>query len=320
MGQNFSEVCGKCAPGPKNYAFVFIKPHANTEDVRKLVTDTFQADGIRILSEGSLSGKVIDEKKLIDKHYYAIASKATIQKPSELNVPNDKFEAAFGVPWKQVLASGKVFNAMDGCKHLGITPDIMAEAWGEAKFAKKLVKLGGGFYCGLVEIEDKEPVYIFNGFFMSMRSKFTGPGASIHYYSVEFAPENLPWSTFRGTVLGATDPVEALPDSLRGKILAMWEGLGLDDKPNVGDNGVHASASPFEGLAERMNWLGATVAEDPFGKMLLEAGLTESTIKAWSLDPQVTTKNGKGSIFDQLEDLDTRACIEKLCVLSKLNS
>jgi hypothetical protein len=34
-----------------------------------------------------------------------------------------------------------------------------------------------------------------------------------------------------------------------------WEGLGLDYKPNVGDNGVHASASPFEALAERMNWL-----------------------------------------------------------------
>jgi hypothetical protein len=31
--------------------------------------------------------------------------------------------------------------------------------------------------------------------------------------------------------------------------------LGLQYCPNVGDNGVHASASPFEALAERMNWL-----------------------------------------------------------------
>ena len=34
--------------------------------------------------------QVIDEKKLIDQHYYAIASKATILKPEQLNVPADK--------------------------------------------------------------------------------------------------------------------------------------------------------------------------------------------------------------------------------------
>jgi hypothetical protein len=42
--------------------------------------------------------------------------------------------------------------------------------------------------------------------------------------------------------------------------------------PNVGDNGMHASASPFEALAERSNWLGADVGSDPFGKALINAG------------------------------------------------
>ena len=32
-----------------------------------------------------------------------------------------------------------------------------------------------------------------------------------------------------------------------GKILSDWETLGLSASPNVGENGVHASASPFEG-------------------------------------------------------------------------
>ena len=44
-----------------------------------------------------------------------------------------------------------------------------------------MVKFGGGFYCGLIE-----GLYVFNGFFMSMRSKFTAPGLSIHYYVVEW--------------------------------------------------------------------------------------------------------------------------------------
>ncbi|CAE7455560.1 unnamed protein product, partial [Symbiodinium pilosum] len=182
-----------------------------------------QAHGIRIVREGKLKGEKIDQQKLIDQHYYAIASKATIQKPEELNVPADKFQAQFGVSWDEALKSGKVFNAMDACKHLGIDADQLNAAWSQAKAAKKLVKFGGGFYCGLVEIEGKEPVYIFNGFFMAMRSKFTVPSAEIYYFSVEWDANALSWADFRGKVLGPTDPAEAPVDSLRGQILAKWE-------------------------------------------------------------------------------------------------
>merc|ERR1719440_1722664 len=138
-----------------NSAFVFIKPHAVTDKVKALAKAGLQAKGIKILAEGSLSGKTIDEKKLIDQHYYAIASKATILKPHELNVPADKFKAQFGLSWQAALDSGKVFNAMDGCRHLGIGADELDSAWSRTKAAKKLVKFGGGFYCGLVEIEEK---------------------------------------------------------------------------------------------------------------------------------------------------------------------
>jgi hypothetical protein len=55
------------------------------------------------------------------------------------------------------------------------------------------VKFGGGFYCGKIEIEGKEPIYAFNGFFMAMRAKFVTPGTSIHYYVVEFDPATLSW-------------------------------------------------------------------------------------------------------------------------------
>merc|ERR1719324_1996045 len=277
-----------------NSAFVFIKPHAVTGKVKALAKAGLQAKGIKILAEGSLSGETIDEKKLIDQHYYAIASKATILKPHELNVPADKFEAQFGISWQAALDSGKVFNAMDGCKHLGIDADQMDAEWGKTKKAKKLIKFGGGFYCGLVEVDGKEPVYVFNGFFMSMRSKFTKPGTEIYWYSVEWDSAALSWADFRGNVLGPTDPAEAPKDSLRGQILAQWEELGLKAQPDVGDNGMHASASPFEAFAERNNWLSKPIQEDQFGKMMLNAGMSEPLIKMWSVDPQVAIeKEGK---------------------------
>jgi len=307
-------------PAAKNAAFVFIKPHAVTDKVKALAKAGLEEQGIKILKEGIIKAEVIDKKKLIDQHYYAIASKATILKPDQLNVPEDKFQAQFGLSWKDALASGKVFNAMDGCAKLGIDADGLDKEWAKAKAAKKLVKFGGGFYCGLVEVEGKDPLYIFNGFFMAMRSKFTQLGTSIYYYSVEWDPAKLSWADFRGKVLGPTDPAEAPKESLRGQILAKWEELGLKECPNVGDNGMHASASPFEGLAERNNWLGLPIGKDRFGRQTLGEGVPMDTIKAWSVDPQVTVEEGKkGSIFDALEDLDADPCLAKLAAFSKLN-
>merc|ERR1712014_210364 len=166
----------------------------------------------------------------------------------------------------------------------GIDADALDKEWAKCKAAKKLVKFGG-FYCGLVEVEGKTPLYIFNGFFMSMRSKFTKLGTQIYYYSVEWDPASMSWEDFRGKLLGPTDPAEAPKDSLRGEILAKWKDLGLEAEPNVGDNGVHASASPFEGVAERLNWLGKRCNQDKYCKAMVAAGIKEATINAWSVDP-----------------------------------
>jgi nucleoside diphosphate kinase len=304
-----------------NQAFVFIKPHAVTDKVKALVKEGLEARGIKITSEGSLSSETIDEKKLIDQHYYAIASKATILKPNELNVPVDKFQEQFGLSWEDALAGGRVFNAMDGCADLGLTADEMDTQWGICKKAKKLIKFGGGFYCGLIEIEGKEPAYVFNGFFMSMRSKFTAPGLSIYYYTVEWDPATLSWEDFRGKALGPTDPAEAPEDSLRGLVMKQWEELGLAAEPNVGDNGVHASASPFEGLAERCNWVSVPLAEDAYGKALLDAGIPEEWIVAGCVDPQVEgakEDGSKGSLFDAVEDMDAEKCAARLVELAKV--
>jgi len=308
-------------PVTKNSAFVFIKPHAVTDKVKELAKAGLEKFGLKILKEGSIKAEAIDKKKLIDQHYYAIASKATILKPDQLNVPEDKFQAQFGLSWKDALASGKVFNAMDGCAKLGIDAAEMDTQWGKCKAAKKLVKFGGGFYCGLIEIDGKDPLYIFNGFFMAMRSKFTLPGTSIHYYVVEWDPAELSWADFRGKVLGPTDPAEAPKDSLRGQILANWKDLGLEAEPNVGDNGMHASASPFEGLAERNNWLKVPFPKDRFGKLLLSEEVSMKQLKAWSVDPQVTLEEGgkQGSLFDSVEDFDADPCLAKLAALAKLN-
>jgi len=301
------------AQAPTNSAFVFIKPHANTAQVQALVSAEFKKHGFTVHQEGELTGAQIDKDMLIDQHYYAIASKATLVKPEQLPVPAAKFQAQFNLAWEDALKQGVVYNALDACAFLGIDANGLDEAWAACKKANKLVKLGGGFYCGLIDtIPGKPPIYTFNGFFMSMRSKFVAPGTSIHYYVVEWPQAKMSWAEFRGKFLGPTDPATAPADSLRGQILAKWQELGLKEVPNTGDNGVHASASPFEALAERMNWLKTPLQQDPFGAKVLAAGVSEATVKDWSVDPQVKG----GSVFDRLEDTDTDACLAKLVELN----
>jgi hypothetical protein len=102
--------------------------------------------------------------------------------------------------------------------------------------------------------------------------------------------------------------------------ICSYADLGLNEKPNKGDNGVHASASPFEGLAERLNWLNMELEADAFGKALLEAGLAKHTIENWSTDPQIKLPDGsKGSVFDALEDMDADECLKTLVKLHEIN-
>ena len=56
-------------------ALVFIKPQANTPATVELVRSMLEKAGCTIVEEGSIDGSVIDERRLIDQHYYAIASK-----------------------------------------------------------------------------------------------------------------------------------------------------------------------------------------------------------------------------------------------------
>eukprot|EP00977_Amphora_coffeiformis_P012895 scaffold3276_cov168-Amphora_coffeaeformis.AAC.12 len=309
--------------GKTNSAFVFIKPHAckgTPGKVESLVEEKLKAAGIRITGKGEMPAEIIDQKMYIDTHYGAIASKAVKLKPSELNVPEKgqkQFEEMFGEKWSDVVAAEKVYNAKDAAEKLGVDGAGLNEKWSKLKSGTNLIKFGGGFYCGKVD-----GIYVMNGFYMQMRAAYTNPGEKIQWYTVSWPTDSLSWADFRGTVLGATNPSQAPVGSIRRTILDQYKALGLQSKPDTGDNGVHASASPFEAMAERNNWLGVPIEEDAFGKGLLAAKTPKTTIEEWTGDSQVTvqgeTAPGKTmSVFDTLEDLDADDVLKKVSKIGK---
>jgi len=320
MTEEAEEVAKKQKVELVNRAFVFLKPHAQLPAVRDWARKVLQDRGLVVESEGQINGPEIDKKRLIDQHYYAIASKATLLSPDKLPVSADKFQEKFGVAWDEVLKAGKAKNAMEACEEFGLTPDDLQVHWKACNERKDFVKLGGGFYCGHMDLKGNE-VYVFNPFFMSMRAKFAAADASIYYYVVSWDPAILSWADFRAKLLGTTNPAEAPLGSLRRESLEKWQELGLPSAPDSSSNTVHASASPFESLAERINWLGGAISEDAFGSALLQRGMDEARVKEWFNDPRVTQENKteQKSIYDSVEDLDVEDCLEKVLLLNGVN-
>lgn len=242
---------------------------------------------------------------------------------SKIPVPEQTFEEEFGESWKTVVKEKRALNALEACRRFQWTAEQLGQAWQEAK----AVKFGGGFYCARInhpqeneQATTANQYYIFNGFFLTMRSQFVETGASIFCFEVEWDPKALSWADFRTKVLGPTDPHQAPRGSLRRTILDQFRALGLQEPPNKGLNGVHGSASPFEGLVERMNWLQKDVTQDEYGKALLAAGLAKKRIREWSTDPRIMIdgEGTMGSLFDALEEMDAPECLEKLVELSRL--
>ncbi len=134
---------------------------------------------------------------------------------------------------------------------------------------------------------------------------------------MQFDEKAVPWSMFRTSIIGATDPSAAEKGSLRRTILEDWKALGLAFEPSTADNSVHASAGPVEGMRERIIWLGSAVEEDAFGKQMLDAGVTSATISSL-MSNQVIAVGGKevrnvmltyadmhGPAFYVLEEVDS---------------
>lgn len=282
-----------------------------------LVRKKLQEAGIRIVREQQIAAETIDEKKYIDKHYGAIAARAVLQQPSELVVqdgPKEEFKKLFGLSWEDAIKQGVVFNAKDTADKLGIKPLEVGEKFGKLQRGVDSLKFGGGFYVGKFD-----GIYCVNGFYTSMRAKYVTPGTCIYSYEVEWEPAMLPWKKFRGELIGATNPAEAAAGSIRQTILSDWNNLGLKAEPDGSDNGVHASASPFEGLAEKSNWLGASMREDPLGQAFIEAGVPLKNIEAWTGDPSVLFDGKKQSLFDLFEDVDVKDCVKKGVAITEAN-
>mmetsp|Transcript_28479 Transcript_28479/g.42246 ORF Transcript_28479/g.42246 Transcript_28479/m.42246 type:complete len:446 (+) Transcript_28479:86-1423(+) len=317
---------------PANFAFVYIKPNANTPAVRDLVHD-FLLDHInplddgggRIVAEYDISSDLIQEGNLVEKQFKLLAHHAMFRSGSSVDISNDDFKAAFGEDLQLVKNEKRIYNAREALSGLACNPRGLEQAWREAEKDSSKGKIhcfGPDCYCGNLELNG-DNVYVMNGFFMTMREEYVEAGASTHAYVIQWNADTLSWKDFINKAIGAADPFKALPDSLRKIIFEKYQMLGMSTQPSLANDCIHASASPLEGLAERIHWCSKKVHQDEYGRILLGKGIPEGKILDWcdNVFVSLLPLNGKDPnscdmrIFDVVQGMDSKECADKLTEL-----
>ena len=295
----------------RNCAVVYLKPHANSPQMFSFLREYLRERQLRVTLEGSLEGQDMLAGGFIDKQYGDIARRAMLLKPEDLTLPSSsfiRFQKKFGMSWSVALEDDLLHNATDATEILQVNAEAMGHAWMECVSNGKMVKLGRGFYCGLIDtIPNKPPLFCINGFFMAMRAEYLADNASVHYFLVEWDNAAMSWSDFRKNVIGGTNPSFANETSLRSLMNARWEDLGLARPLDMMRNGLHASASAFEALVERSIWLGVALEADAyFGVNLFSSTVPANVLKEWAMNPMVYRKY----VFDRMENKGSKQCLE----------
>ncbi len=297
-----------------NQALAFVKPHAAANQAAlDRIAAVFAQSGVRPVYEIELTGDAVRASGAIDRHYAVNARAGTCENPADLFVSPDaraKFRDLFHESWDEALKQGRILSGLRAQKMLGITGEELNTLWAR----QKAQKLAGGLYAiFLPELQ----AFVLNGFYPSIRDLFTAPNARLKVMVVEFDAATLPWSAFRGRVIGGTNPAAADPASIRGSLFARQKEAGLS--VTYRENVIHASASPFEALIEKTLWTpGFPLDRDPLWKAIQPAGLTVEQLLRWRDANPVVTLDGKtGPLVESLEDRDTDTLAARLLDLVK---
>ena len=299
----------------QNTALVFVKPHAATDACESFVRDHLAAAGIRVVDAGVKAAAEIEAAKLIDQHYGSLARIAMELQPADVALSpaaEEAFAETYEVDWSTAL--GSALRNDEAMSKLGVDGLELEPMWRGGVQCK----LAPGTYVSRLD-GVSEPLYTLNGFYPAMRQAYVADGSEVRYLVCEWNEADLSWQSFRREVIGATNPADAAPGSARAELLAKWADLGLPAAPTLGNNGVHASAGPLEGLKERCVWAGSSLATDALAQALVGgANVPPATLQRWLDDNPVVTLGGEtDKIYDLTEEMGTDAVLA-LCEMPKL--
>lgn len=322
----------------EEYLF-FLKPEAVTDKVIDLAIELLSTPefGFEVQQAQVLSGKAMDQGKIITRHYQAINTLATygLNSPS---MPQGAIEAAkekFGIADindVEILGSVEAVNK-GAIEKAQLNKLVAASFANKTDKAPRMQKLAPGNYLLQTGTEyNGKPLYIINAFHLGQLDQFTArDNLLVPAFHVRASARNLEQlkqklsdaesntltELLRQTVIGETNPAKAVEGSFRRTVYDKWQELGLASQPGTGPNSCHWSAGPIEAMRELSVWFNTPIGETLMGKKLIDAGVPEQFLAELVENPpmvQVGTQDGVKTepLYDATEGMDTTLAAEFL--------
>lgn len=284
-----------------NQAVLFTKPvhHLDVElspdQLDDLARTFFESKGFSFVLKRRVTGPDLAAREVIKQHYLMYSTAACADRIEVSKEVKSRFESAFGKRWDAEFSAGKIRPTAELLAEKRLSVHQLFNRWNGLFGAGKAAKLGDGFIMGYLEDLD---AYCINAFYPSMEANFNHPKTDLHYYIVEFDPSDISWRQFRKVVLGATNAMNAVPESFRGQLYSEFP-VQFPGR----DNFAHGSAGPLEGFVERaIHEADFDMQSNPVGAYLAQKGVTLESFSAWKAAQSLTTL---ADLFGATEEKNT---------------
>ena len=294
-----------------NQAVLFTKPlwHTNLSitdnELGGFVKLFFEEKGFYFRTIKKVNGLYLKNNNIIDQHYIIYSNAAKASSLDKINITNkgkNLFQKYFKKSWSDEIHNKRILTVQELMLLKNLSHKDISLFWNKNIEDHPVYKIDSGLF---MKFSSDLDVYLINGFYLDMSYNFYNPNFNMNYYVVEFESKDISWFDFRKKILGSTNCSTADKNSFRGKMFKNFPVLNPG-----GDNFVHGSAGPLEGMIERLKHENKfCFSTNPIGVYLQIRNIDSIIFKTW-LDKQ--SIQDLSNIFDQTEEKDSDIIINFL--------
>jgi hypothetical protein len=301
------------ADGSGHQFIFFIKPEAThagvqLDQVLHLAFETLAQFHVEVGAIRLLSADYLKLHQIMDQHYGVINRISKQGVPAITEGAKAKLQDTFG----ELIEHGA--PVLGGHQFLGKHPDFSPVALSVLNDNIGTTKLGGGTYALSLKVLGK-PMILLNPFHPYQLVPFTTTGNGI---IVMEGLSKTSWHDLRQKLTGSTNPLKASVGSLRHNLLVNKHRLGMTEV-DQGNNGVHLSAGPLEGMVELRRFFSEPESsrslawtDTAFGRNLADSSHSAEQIAALAANPVLQYDGDSISAFDLTEEKNADEAIKRL--------
>ncbi|MCL4365242.1 MAG: nucleoside-diphosphate kinase [Candidatus Marsarchaeota archaeon] len=294
----------------ENELLFFIKPEVfllkdrqQIKNTVSLLLETLSKFNAKIEGTCAVNGTVLDKHRIMSSHYGFI----NVMSNSASKTADEQSRKRIGEVFNIIPSQ---FEILGGHEYLNRYKDVNGDELDRLWFAEKSVKIRSGFYVRLIK-KDGNNIVLVNGFHPKQLSYFTDPK---HTIVLMLLHSNTRWPELKNSMVGATFPEKAAPESMRGILYARAREFGFEEV-TIANNCVHLSAGPFEAMSEIVNFFSKLAGVDireshPNAlKKMLEQGVSYDNGVSALNNPTFEYNGKQTDLFSATEEMDTDKAI-----------